>query len=121
MTLCEFFWPNGERPGWALRWSVDYVAAHVEICTASGFGPERPEEDFVLSDGGCSDMLPLDGPWVAEISMEIKFDGFARMWCEDLQLGTVDEAVTLADLLRHVYARADELIRHEAGRRGLKS
>lgn len=68
------------------------------------------DDDFVMSDGNASNMESINGPWVAEFSIEVKFDGFARMWCEDLQLGTAGDAAALCDLIQHIYARAEVLI-----------
>lgn len=112
MTIREFYWPNGERPGWALRWDVATTSARVEVCTATtaSYGDGRPDEDLVLSDGGSAEDTSLDGPWVSEFTVEIKFDGFARLWCEDLQLGTAGECASLLGLFTHLYARAEQLL-----------
>lgn len=63
-----------------------------------------------MSDGGAGEPMPLDGPWRGEFTVEVKFDGFARMWCEDLQLGTAGDAAALCALFQHIYERAEVLI-----------
>ena len=85
----EFFWPEGKRPGWAMRWSVCDIEAHVEVCTATSSQRDDGEwvEDIVLSDGG-----------------------YARMWAEDLQLGWANGIAELVPLFDYLYRRAEELL-----------
>ena len=114
-AINEFFWPDGERPGWAIRWSVTRIEAHAEVCAAStaSYTDGRPDEDIVMSDG--SNDVPLDGPWVAEFSVTIKFDGWARMWAEDLQLGWANGISDLVPLFDYLYRRGVELIAERQG------
>lgn len=108
-TMDEFFWPNGERPGWALRWSVSNIEAHVEVCTATSSQRDGEwVEDIVLSDGG-SGITELDGPWIHEFSVIIRFDGYASMWAEELQLGPDNGIADLVPLFDYLYRRAEEL------------
>lgn len=78
-----------------------------------------------MSDGNAAEMMPLDGPWVPSFTVAVKFDGYARMWCEDLQLGATNGIADLVPLFGHIYQKADELIKavqaiedeaHEANR-----
>jgi hypothetical protein len=63
-THCEFFWPNGERPGYAIRWSVEPYQATAEVTEATtSFYSDGRSEDVVLSDGGADEDFPLDGAW----------------------------------------------------------
>lgn len=111
-TIREFYWPNGERPGWALRWDIEHGRARVDVCpaTTASYVDGRPDEDVVMSEGDATDDMPLDGPWKEEFTVEIKFDGFARLWCDDLQLGTAAECASLLGLFTHLYARAEQLL-----------
>lgn len=112
MTTTLEYWPNAEAPDCAIRWSVEWYTATAEVCSAAvGYEPGSDKATpFVCSDGGCEDDAPLDGPWKPELTVEIKSDGFARMWCDDMHIGTVDNAAKLAELMAYLYRKAAALL-----------
>lgn len=114
-TVLEY-WPSDDAPEQAIRWTVEWYRATAEVCTAC-VGYEAGGKvgvPFVASDGGAGDDQPLDGPWTPEFTVEIDGEGHARMWADDLQLGTADNTTGLVAVLAYLYRRGAQLLANAA-------
>jgi hypothetical protein len=115
----EFFWPDGGAPGWAIRWEVGDSSATAEVTAATAtVGPDGLRDAIVLSDGGAGDVMLLDGPWIAEMTVEVKFDGYMRLWTEDMQLGH-NGVRDLVPLFYYLTKRGVVLVESAPSRRAL--
>lgn len=96
-----------------MRWTIDTFSCRVDVCSATtgSYADGRPDEDFVLDNSGGDDKA-LDDDWQEEFTVEVKSDGFSRMWAEELNLGA-DGIVEFVPVFEYIKKRSAELLQVE--------